>query len=1116
MFAYLRSLLSRRPAKASKTIRRARLDLELLERRETPATYSKLALDFGPLASPVQKGFTGVNAGAYQAKRGYGWVPSEDLSVVDRGVGTRLTRDFLQASDHSFKASVRTGWYQVTVWFGDASLARSAVDIRGENVLVASIPATAAGEWTAKTFYVRVTDGMFNLRFTAAEARFAINGLKFVKVTAPPPDTEPVNSNGPIATFANAGAVNEGSTGTVSFTGATGGAGGYKYSYDFDNNGTFEVTGSTNASATVPAAYLNDGPGSRIVRGRITDSAGAFNSYTTTISISNVAPSVTLSNRTGNTTSPLSFSAVVSDPGIDAFTYLWNFGDGTTSTLANPSKQYTAIGTYTVTLKVTDSDGAATTKTATATISLPGPVGEIIDTGHDKIPNFGATPTIVAIGSGNWSSPATWLPGRVPQAGDIVAINNTFTVTYDLVSDAALNTVVINAGGKLIFRTDVDTRLTVINFLVLEGGELRIGTEAVPVAANKRAEVIFADVPIDLTKDPSQYGNGLIALGKVTMHGAVKSDSFIRLAVEPKIGDTTLKLSKPAAGWQVGDRLVIPDSKHWAIESYAYVPEWEEVTIASISADGLTLTLTTAIQFNHPGARDGDGVLEFLPHVGNRTRNVLLRSASANGTRGHVMFTYHADIDIRYVGFAGLGRTTIDPINNTTYDSAGAITNIGTNQAGRHPIHFSHLYGPQTTPANGYQYTFVGNAVFCPMPDHRFKWGVTINDSHYGLIQNNFIYNWAGSGLVTQTGNESFNVIERNFALRGRGEGGRDGGAKPGDEGVAFWFRGPNNYIRDNVGANFRGTGAEAAYGFKLFFVYLGNVRIPNFKGADTSIAGQYTVRHGNAMPLLEFDGNETYGVENGLTIWWLNAIDVAPQNGGNSVVKDFLGWHISRYGFYGYPMADVTFDGYTIRGNKAVLSNRHEFLTGMWFGDYMTKDVVIRNADIQGMRTGIVDPYFGGYTTIIENSYLRNSTNILVRSLGAPGSGPNGAWRDPKNLIIKNVRFGSTAGWNLGGVTPYNISMSYTTHGGTANLIASDTVFVYDYNGITGNNFRVYYKEQASDFVVPKSSGNLVGSPVEGLTNQQNWDLYGIAIAGAVATDVTTDALINGLVGVI
>ena len=61
-------------------------------------------------------------------------------------------------------------------------------------------------------------------------------------------------------------------------------------------------------------------------------------------------------------------SAGSSDPDGSAITYLWNFGDGTTSTSANPSKTYTTAGNRTVTLTVTDPQGA--TGTANVAISV--------------------------------------------------------------------------------------------------------------------------------------------------------------------------------------------------------------------------------------------------------------------------------------------------------------------------------------------------------------------------------------------------------------------------------------------------------------------------------------------------------------------------------------------------------------------------------------------------------------------------------------------------------------------------------------------------------------------------------------------------------------------------
>src|SRR5262249_48219354 len=154
----------------------------------------------------------------------------------------------------------------------------------------------------------------------------------------------------------------------------------------------------------------------------------------------------------------------------------------------------------------------------------------------------------------------------------------------------------------------ISTQLLVTNMEVLEGGELRVGTVANPVADNVTAQIVIRNVPLDTTDDPEQFGNGLIAVGKVSMHGTIK-DSDVRLATEPHVGQTTVTLETAPTGWKVGDKLTFPDSKQWAIETYAYSPSYEDATIAGISPDGKTITLTAPLQFDHPGARNGDDVL---------------------------------------------------------------------------------------------------------------------------------------------------------------------------------------------------------------------------------------------------------------------------------------------------------------------------------------------------------------------------------------------------------------------------------------------------------------------------------------------------------------------------
>ena len=96
-----------------------------------------------------------------------------------------------------------------------------------------------------------------------------------------------------------------------------------------------------------------------------------------------------------------------SDPDGDPITYSWNFGDGGTSTQANPSYTYGSTGTFTAVLTVTDSKGAfsmaqvpitAGNSKPTAFIDAPGAglqwkVGQSIPfSGHATDPNEGSLP----------------------------------------------------------------------------------------------------------------------------------------------------------------------------------------------------------------------------------------------------------------------------------------------------------------------------------------------------------------------------------------------------------------------------------------------------------------------------------------------------------------------------------------------------------------------------------------------------------------------------------------------------------------------------------------------------------------------------------------------------
>lgn len=139
------------------------------------------------------------------------------------------------------------------------------------------------------------------------------------------------------------------------------------YTWNFGDD-TPEVSGD---DATVSHTYAEGG--TYTVTLTVTDNKGATNaaSVSVTVAAPNKKPTAVIDEPATNQNSVQVDGSNSTDVDGSIVSYSWSFGDGGTATGATAEHSYTAGGTYTVTLVVTDNEGATDSVTRQVTVDAP-------------------------------------------------------------------------------------------------------------------------------------------------------------------------------------------------------------------------------------------------------------------------------------------------------------------------------------------------------------------------------------------------------------------------------------------------------------------------------------------------------------------------------------------------------------------------------------------------------------------------------------------------------------------------------------------------------------------------------------------------------------------------
>jgi PKD repeat protein len=229
--------------------------------------------------------------------------------------------------------------------------------------------------------------------------------------------------------------------------------------------GTVNFTDNSTSSSAITAWLWDFGDGNVSTQQNPSHTYAASGNYTvclTAVTACGTDSSCAIVQVTVCNNPTAAFTETNNDPSFDfvdgstttgVVTYAWDFGDGNTSTMQNPSHTYTDNGTYTVLLTVTDDCGTDTVSTTvTVTNGCVDPVASFTQTGTEPTFTFTNTSTSSTNTTYSWDMG----DGNTYSTADVnhtYTANNSYTVilivTDDCGADTTTQTVTVATIGLL-------------------------------------------------------------------------------------------------------------------------------------------------------------------------------------------------------------------------------------------------------------------------------------------------------------------------------------------------------------------------------------------------------------------------------------------------------------------------------------------------------------------------------------------------------------------------------------------------------------------------------------------------------------------------------------------